>query len=63
MTEQINSAFEKLEKALAVIPTNKGVAAGLVRDAIKELVDALHLGLTSGPDPDNNPDDTRKGGG
>jgi hypothetical protein len=63
MTSDIQSALTKLQQAHAISETSTAGAAKIVLDVVKDLVDALVLSNTLGPDPDNEPVDSRKSGG
>lgn len=63
MTSDIKSAIRKLQQAQAMAETSETAAAIIVAQVAKDLIDALLEGNTQGPDPDNDPVDTRKSGG
>lgn len=63
MTSEIQAAIKGLQEAHLLAEQKKsGQAAVQVAKIARDLIDALVLSNTFGPDPNNNPNDTKGGG-
>lgn len=64
MTSEIQAAIKGLQEAHLLAEQRKsGQAAVQVAKIARDLIDALVLNNTFGPDPNNNPNDSNRSGG